>query len=213
MPCACQIDLRLERYGSFHASHQPIIYTIELEHFAQQLQTLDRDRTGRATFQHGTDEVGLTLCLDSGTGNTRRLPRRQRQRQAERQERRHRPRVRPPRSRRARGPPRRLPRSRHPPDRLSNPAGRGGSPEARASGYALPLVAPLLASREAARPADRGSASPTRRWSTFQPAQVVHFSTGLDTAAVGMDDQEQRRTRLSEPGIAKARHATGVCRG
>ena len=64
----CQIDLRLERYGSFHASHQPIIYTIELEHFAQQLQTLDRDRTGRATFQHGTDEVGLTLCLDSGTG-------------------------------------------------------------------------------------------------------------------------------------------------
>jgi len=27
----CLIDLRLERYGSFHASHQPIIYTIELE--------------------------------------------------------------------------------------------------------------------------------------------------------------------------------------
>ena len=65
----CLIDLRLERNGnSFHASHQPIIYTIELERFAQQLQTLDRDRTGQATFQHGTDEIGLTLCLDSGKG-------------------------------------------------------------------------------------------------------------------------------------------------
>jgi hypothetical protein len=64
----CLIDLRLERYGSFHASRQPIIYTIELERFAEQLQTLDRDRGGRATFEHGAEEVGLTLCLDSGTG-------------------------------------------------------------------------------------------------------------------------------------------------
>jgi hypothetical protein len=64
----CLIDLRLERYARFHASHQPIIYTIELERFAQQLQTLDRDRTGRATFEHGAEAIGLTLCLDSGTG-------------------------------------------------------------------------------------------------------------------------------------------------
>jgi hypothetical protein len=64
----CQIDLRLERYGSFHARHQPIIYTIELERFAQQLQPLDRDHAGRATFEHGADEIGLTVCLDSGKG-------------------------------------------------------------------------------------------------------------------------------------------------
>jgi hypothetical protein len=64
----CLIHLRLERYGSFHASHQPIIYAIELERFAQQLQTLDRDRTDRATFEHGAEDIGLTLCLDSGTG-------------------------------------------------------------------------------------------------------------------------------------------------
>jgi hypothetical protein len=64
----CLIDLRLERHGSFHASYQPIIYTIELERFAQQLQTLDRDRTGRATFEHRAEEIGLTLSLDSGTG-------------------------------------------------------------------------------------------------------------------------------------------------
>ncbi len=30
----CLIDLRLERYGRFHASQQPIIYTSELERFA-----------------------------------------------------------------------------------------------------------------------------------------------------------------------------------
>lgn len=64
----CLIDLRLERYGSFHASHQPIIYTVELERFAQQLQSLDRDHAGRATFEHGAHEIGLTVCLDSGKG-------------------------------------------------------------------------------------------------------------------------------------------------
>jgi hypothetical protein len=64
----CLIDRRLERYGGFRASHQPIIYTIELERFAQQLQSVDCDRAGRATFEHGADEIGLTVCLDSGKG-------------------------------------------------------------------------------------------------------------------------------------------------
>jgi hypothetical protein len=64
----CLIDLRLKRYGSFHASQQPLIYTIELERFAQQMQTLDRDRTGQATFEHAAEEIGLTLRLDSGKG-------------------------------------------------------------------------------------------------------------------------------------------------
>jgi len=40
----CWIDIRLEHYGNFHANHRPIIYTIELERFAQELRTLDRDR-------------------------------------------------------------------------------------------------------------------------------------------------------------------------
>ena len=117
----CLIDLRLERYGSFHASHQPIIYTIELERFAQQLQTLDRDRTGPATFEHGAEEIGLTLCLDSGTDTLEGFLADTAGSKAQLRRNRDRPRVRPPRSHRAREPRRRLPRSRLPPDRLSLP--------------------------------------------------------------------------------------------
>jgi hypothetical protein len=64
----CYVELDLERYGSFHASHQPVIYTAELERFAQQLRGLDRDRAGQATFEHEAGEIGLTVRLNSGTG-------------------------------------------------------------------------------------------------------------------------------------------------
>jgi hypothetical protein len=64
----CHIELDLERCGSFHASRQPAIYTVELERFAQQLRELERHRSGRATFAHGADEIGLTVRLNSGTG-------------------------------------------------------------------------------------------------------------------------------------------------
>jgi hypothetical protein len=64
----CYIELDLQRYGSFHASHQPVIYTAELEHFAQQLRVLERHRTGQATLEHGAEEIGLTVRLNSDTG-------------------------------------------------------------------------------------------------------------------------------------------------
>lgn len=140
----------LERYGSFHASHQPIIYTIEL--FAQQLQALDRDRAGQAKpSSTEPDEIGLTLCFDLRQRHARRLPRRQR-RQAELIKIDHafvhhtRTEFEP-----SPGP---TPRSRHPPDRLSQPPGgrsllrrvarhvvMGLSPQ---DGQTLPAILPSL---------------------------------------------------------------------
>jgi hypothetical protein len=64
----CQIELDLQRCGSFRAGHRPIIYTVELERFAHQLRALDEDRTGQASLEHGADEIGLTVRLNSGTG-------------------------------------------------------------------------------------------------------------------------------------------------
>jgi hypothetical protein len=64
----CRIELDLERCGSLHASLRPIIYTDELECFAQQLRALDQGRDGTATFEHGADEIGMTVRLNSGTG-------------------------------------------------------------------------------------------------------------------------------------------------
>jgi hypothetical protein len=64
----CHIELDLERCESFHASLRPIIYTDELERFAQQLRALDQGRARTATFEHGDDEIGLTVRLNSGTG-------------------------------------------------------------------------------------------------------------------------------------------------
>jgi hypothetical protein len=64
----CYIELHIEHHGHFHASHQPIIYTVELERFARQLRALDRHRTRQATFQHGAEEISLTVRLNSGTG-------------------------------------------------------------------------------------------------------------------------------------------------
>jgi hypothetical protein len=64
----CQIELDLERSGSFHASHRPIIYTVELERFAQQMRALDQDRSGQASLEHGADEIDVTIRLSSGTG-------------------------------------------------------------------------------------------------------------------------------------------------
>lgn len=64
----CEIELDLNRVGSFHASHRPVIYTVELERFNQQLKALDRDPTGQATLEHSAQEIRLALDLDDGNG-------------------------------------------------------------------------------------------------------------------------------------------------
>ena len=64
----CEIELGIDRLGSFHASHRPVIYTVELERFTEQLRALDRDPTGQATLEHSAEQIGLTIRLDADNG-------------------------------------------------------------------------------------------------------------------------------------------------
>ncbi len=57
-------ELDVER----HASHRPVIYTVELQRFTDGLRALDRDPTGQATLEHSAQEIGLTIRLDAGNG-------------------------------------------------------------------------------------------------------------------------------------------------
>jgi len=64
----CELELEFELLGRFRASHRPILYTVELEHFTEQLKALDRDPSGEATLEHGAEELGLRIRLTCGKG-------------------------------------------------------------------------------------------------------------------------------------------------
>jgi len=71
----CAIDLDVpprHESGSFHASHNAILYTNELQGFTDQLRVLANERTGQATLGRPDEQFGETLCLtvklDDGKG-------------------------------------------------------------------------------------------------------------------------------------------------
>ena len=57
------------------------------------------------------------------------------------------------------------------------------APSRRASGYALRSSLGSSLRAQPLMPTECASPRPTPGWSTFQPAQVVHSSTGLDREA------------------------------
>ncbi len=56
------LDIPVSREpGSFHANHDAILYTHELQDFTEQLRALAHEQTGQATL--GSEDPGEALCL------------------------------------------------------------------------------------------------------------------------------------------------------
>jgi hypothetical protein len=201
-----QIELDLQCCGSFHASHRPIIYTVELERFAHQLRALDEDPTGEARLEHGGDEIGLTVRLNSGTGTLKGFLADSaggtlsfenvdidhafvhHARTSSKPPSRHTPFAAPSRSTEPRP-----------------PTTKAGPSEARKR-----LRAPLLAPRAAAHPIRPGSPQ------VASSPRVVHFSTGLDNVyfadravrprAIASVTERERRDEYGESSTIKHAH-------
>lgn len=73
----CQIELDIQPCGSLHASHRPIIYTVELERSHGTRERSTKTAQGQASFEHEADEIGVTVRLNCGTGTLEGFPRRQ----------------------------------------------------------------------------------------------------------------------------------------